>query len=125
MSGFGFATLETEMAGRRPKTEELSSPEKLQQLGPQAGDLIRAYVARVEKIDDEIVPLNDAKAEVYDEARAVGLNPKILKEVIRRRRKPRQEVEEADWELETYERILAAGGPKAPNLRVVKNPLDE
>jgi len=71
-----------------------------------ARDLIRAFVKRIQNIDDEIAKHNAAKSEVYSEAKALGLCKATLRKVVQRARKSKDEVEEADTLVELYERCL-------------------
>lgn len=72
------------------------------------GDELRAIVERIEHLSAEEQDAKDAKTEVYAEARANGFNVAILRQVIARRKKDRDDVANADAELEMYE--TAIGG---------------
>lgn len=75
-------------------------------LGPHTEELIGAYVMRVERLEREIAERNDDKSEVYKEAKAIGLDARVLRKVVARRRKARDEVVEEDTMLELYEDAL-------------------
>lgn len=72
------------------------------------------YVSRVERLEEEIGGLNDDKKDIYAEAKSVGFDPKILKKVIARRRKDRDDVREEDQMLDFYEGVINGrlGKPK-------------
>ncbi len=70
--------------------------------GGVAGDQLRAFVERIERIEEEIKGLNDDKKEIFDEAKGEGFDVKILKEVIRLRKQRPQERDEHDVLLDTY-----------------------
>lgn len=71
-------------------------------------DVVKQYVRRLDNLDEEIKGLNDDKREVYAEAKANGLDPRVLKIVMRRRRQDPAERDEADALVATYERALEA-----------------
>ncbi|MBY0260546.1 GapR family DNA-binding domain-containing protein, partial [Methylobacterium sp.] len=47
-----------------------------------AGDRIRSIIERVEKVEEEIKELMEAKKEIFLEAKGEGLDVKILKEIL-------------------------------------------
>ena len=84
--------------------------------GGVAGDRLRAFVERIERLEEEIKQLSDDKKDVYAEAKGDGFDVKILKEVIRLRKKDQDERDEHQSLLETYMQALdtaAAPMPKA------------
>jgi uncharacterized protein (UPF0335 family) len=58
--------------------------------GGIAGDQLRSLIERYEAKDAAIRQIDRRKAELFDEARAVGINPHVLKLTIQRRRLERQ-----------------------------------
>lgn len=87
-----------------------------------AKDLIRAFVKRVQNVDEEIAKHNQAKADIYGEAKAVGLCKKTLRIVVQRAKKSKEEVIEGDTLVELYERCLQPDPPQKPK---AKDPLDD
>jgi uncharacterized protein (UPF0335 family) len=79
------------------------------------GDLICAFIERVERIDEEIKALNDGKKEVFAEAKREGFDLKVLKEILRLRRQDKDERDEQDSLLDLYLRAMenASSQPKA------------
>ena len=73
-----------------------------------AGDQLLAIVERIERLSAEEQDAKDAKAEVYAEAKANGFNVSILRQVIARRKKDRDDVANADAELEMYEQAIGS-----------------
>ena len=61
-----------------------------------AGDQLRAIVERIEHVEDEIRELNEAKKEIFLEAKSNGFDVKVLREVIRIRKKDKQERDEQE-----------------------------
>jgi len=79
--------------------------------GGVAGDQLRAFVERIERIEEDIRALNDDKKIVYAEAKADGFDVKILREVIRLRKQDRDERDEQQSLLETYLHALETARP--------------
>lgn len=77
-----------------------------------ARDQLRAFVERIERLEEENKSINDDKKDVYGEARSMGYDVKILKRVIQLRRKDAQERMEEDLILDTY--LHALGMIEAP-----------
>ncbi len=51
-----------------------------------AGDRIRSIIERVERLEEEIKDLMEAKKEVFAEAKGDGLDVKVLKEILKIRK---------------------------------------
>ncbi|NVO17103.1 MAG: DUF2312 domain-containing protein [Rhodoplanes sp.] len=67
-----------------------------------AGDQLRTIVERIEHIDEEIKELNEAKKEIFLEAKGNGFDVKILREVIRIRKQDQKERDERETLLDIY-----------------------
>ncbi|NBQ83120.1 MAG: DUF2312 domain-containing protein [Alphaproteobacteria bacterium] len=74
--------------------------------GPAAPELLRQYVERIERLEEEKQALMADIREVYSEAKGHGLNPKIMRQVVKLRSMDRQDLMELDAELETYRAAL-------------------
>jgi uncharacterized protein (UPF0335 family) len=70
--------------------------------GEVAGDQLRTIVERLERVDEEIKELNEAKKEIYLEAKGNGFDVKILREVIRVRKQDQKEREAHETLLDLY-----------------------
>ncbi|GJD99639.1 DUF2312 domain-containing protein [Methylobacterium isbiliense] len=75
------------------------------------GDRIRTIIERVEKLDEEIKDLNEAKKEIFLEAKSDGLDVKILKEIIKLRKQDQDERDEHETLLDVYMRAMDAPVP--------------
>jgi uncharacterized protein (UPF0335 family) len=71
-----------------------------------AGDRIRSFVERIEQIENELKDLNEAKKEVFSEAKGEGFDVKILKEIIKLRKQDQDERDEHDSLLDVYMRAM-------------------
>ena len=76
-----------------------------------AGGRVRSFVERVEQIEAEIQELNEAKKEVFSEAKGEGFDVKILKEIIKLRKQDQDEHDEHDTLLDVYMRAMDEAAP--------------
>jgi uncharacterized protein (UPF0335 family) len=67
-----------------------------------AGDQLRAIVERIERAEDEIKELTEAKKEIYLVARSNGFDVKVLREVVRLRKQDQKERDEQESLLDAY-----------------------
>jgi uncharacterized protein (UPF0335 family) len=74
------------------------------------GNRIRSFVERIEQIENEIKDLNEAKKEVFSEAKE-GFDVKILKEIIKLRKQDQDERDEHETLLDVYMRAMDEAGP--------------
>jgi uncharacterized protein (UPF0335 family) len=72
------------------------------------GGRIRSFVERIENLDSELQELNEQKKEVFSEAKAEGLDVKILREIIKLRKQDKDERDERDTLLDLYMRAMDA-----------------
>ncbi len=79
--------------------------------GGIAGDRLRSFVERIERIEEEIKGLSEGKKEVYAEAKGEGFDTKILREVIRLRKQDRDERDEHESLLDTYLHAIETATP--------------
>jgi uncharacterized protein (UPF0335 family) len=74
------------------------------------GNRIRSFVERIEQIENEIKDLNEAKKEVFSEAKGEGFDVKILKEIIKLRKQDQDERDEHETLLDVYMRAMDEAG---------------
>jgi uncharacterized protein (UPF0335 family) len=84
----------------------MAQSEPLHTGGAPAPEMLRQYVERIERLEEEKQALMADIREVYAEARAHGLNPKIMRQVVKMRSMDKQDLMEHDAELETYRAAL-------------------
>jgi uncharacterized protein (UPF0335 family) len=77
-----------------------------------ARDQLRAFVERIERLEEEKKTIADDIKDVYGEAKGMGFDTKILKKVVALRKKDEQERMEEDAILDTY--LHALGMIEAP-----------
>ena len=81
--------------------------------GGIAGDQLRAFIERIEAIEEDIKGLTEDKKEVYAEAKSNGFDVKIMKEVIRLRKQDEKERDEKESLLDVYLHALETASPMA------------
>lgn len=87
------------MAGGKQKQPTVSTDSVAQ-------DQIRAFVERIERIEEEVRDLNRDKSEVFGEAKGNGFDVKALKIIIGKRRQDHSERMELEAIVELYEAAL-------------------
>jgi len=63
------------------------------------GDRIRLFI---ERVDDEIKALNEGKKEVFAGAKGEGFDVKVLREILRLRKRDKDERDEQESLLDLY-----------------------
>lgn len=76
-------------------------------IGGVAADQLRNYVERIERLNEEKANLQTDIKEVFGEAKALGFDVKILREVIKRRKMEEHARKEHDELLELYEGVFS------------------
>jgi uncharacterized protein (UPF0335 family) len=76
------------------------------------GGKIRAFVERIENLDNEIQELNEQKKEVFAEAKGDGFDVKILREIVKLRKQDEEERDERESMLDLYMRAMEQAAPE-------------
>jgi uncharacterized protein (UPF0335 family) len=71
-----------------------------------AKDQLKAFVERVERLEEEKKAIADDIRDVYAEAKAVGYDTKALRTIVRLRKQDADERKEYETVLETYMHAL-------------------
>jgi len=74
--------------------------------GAPAPEMLRQYVERIERLEEEKAGLIADIRDVYAEAKGHGLDPKIMRQVIKLRGMDRDSLMEQDAVLELYRSAL-------------------
>lgn len=74
--------------------------------GAFAKEHLKAFVERIERLDEEQRALADDKKDVYGEAKAMGFDAKAIRKLVQIRRQDPDQRAEQDAILETYMRAL-------------------
>jgi len=75
-------------------------------VGGVAGERLRSFVERIERLEEEKKALADDIREVYAEAKGTGFDTKVLRQVIRLRAMDSSDRNEMEELIETYKRAL-------------------
>ncbi|CAI8405751.1 MAG: Uncharacterised protein [SAR116 cluster bacterium MED-G04] len=67
-----------------------------------APEMLRQYVERIEHLEEEKAQLMADIRDVYAEAKGHGLDPKVMRQVIKMRGMDRQSLMEQDAMIELY-----------------------
>ena len=70
------------------------------------GAELRAIIERIERLEAEKQDAAEAQKEVYAEAKGTGYDSKIIRMIIARRKRSRDELAEEEAVLEMYEAAL-------------------
>jgi uncharacterized protein (UPF0335 family) len=71
-----------------------------------AKDQLRAFIERVERLEEEKKTISDDIRDVYAEAKTVGYDAKALRAIVRLRKQDEAERKEYETVLETYMHAL-------------------
>ena len=76
------------------------------EVGGVAGDRLRTIIERIERLEDEKKALSDDIREVYSEAKGVGFDIKIIRQIVRLRKMDASDRSEMEQVLDVYKRTL-------------------
>ncbi len=82
--------------------DEATTTEEPDVIGTAAREQLRAFVARVERLEEEKANILADIKEVYAEAKSMGFDTKVLRQVIRVRKMDRAERQELESLLDLY-----------------------
>ena len=72
-------------------------------------DRLRLLIERIERLEEEKKGLGDDIKDVYAEAKAVGFDPKIMRQIVRLRKMKPDDRSEQEMILDTYKAALGMG----------------
>ena len=75
-------------------------------IGGIAGDQLRSYIERIEKLEEDKAALAVDIREVFAEAKANGFDSKTMRQVIKLRKLDHSERDEQEHMLDLYKRAL-------------------
>lgn len=71
-----------------------------------AGERLRSFIERIERLEEERKALSDDIRDVYAEAKAIGFDAKAMRQIIRERKMDRDDRAELEALLDTYRHAL-------------------
>jgi uncharacterized protein (UPF0335 family) len=78
----------------------------MEDVNPATAGQLKAFIERIERLEEEKRQIADDVKDVYAEAKANGFDAKILRKIISLRRQDADERREQEAILETYLRAL-------------------
>jgi uncharacterized protein (UPF0335 family) len=75
-------------------------------VGGIAGDRLKSFIERIERLEEERRTLSADIKEVFAEAKGTGFDTKIMRQVIRLRRMDKDDLDEQESLLDVYKRAL-------------------
>lgn len=72
----------------------------------ESDDRLRLLIERIERLEEEKKGISDDIREVYAEGKAVGYDPKIMREVVKLRKMRPDDRSEQEMILDTYKAAL-------------------
>jgi uncharacterized protein (UPF0335 family) len=75
-------------------------------VGGVAGDRLRAFIERVERMEEEKKALSDDIREIYSEAKGSGFDVKVMRQIVRLRKMADNDRSEMEEILDIYKRVL-------------------
>ncbi|MCZ8184505.1 DUF2312 domain-containing protein [Rhabdaerophilum sp. SD176] len=78
----------------------------MEDVNPATAGQLKAFIERIERLEEEKRQIADDVKDVYAEAKANGFDAKILRKIVSLRRQDADERREQEEILETYLRAL-------------------
>ena len=76
------------------------------EVGGIAADRLRQFIERVERLEEEKAALSADVREVYAEAKSVGFDPKIMRQIVKLRKMNSADQQEMEALIDTYKHAL-------------------
>ena len=71
-----------------------------------AGDRLKSFIERIERLEEEKKALAEDIKEVFAEAKGTGFDVKIMRQIIRIRKMDKDDLDEQETLLDVYKRAL-------------------
>lgn len=75
-------------------------------VGGIAADRLKSFVERIEKLEEEKAGISEDVKEIYAEAKGIGFDTKIIRQIIRLRKMDKSDRQEQESILELYKQAL-------------------
>jgi len=76
------------------------------EVGGIAADRLRQFIERIERLEEDRKGISGDIKEVYSEAKAVGFDPKIMRQIVKLRQMDNNELQEQEALIDTYKHAL-------------------
>ncbi|HXC12300.1 MAG TPA: DUF2312 domain-containing protein [Stellaceae bacterium] len=89
-------------------------------VGGIAGERLKSFIERIERLEEEKRALAEDIKEVYAEAKGTGFDTKIMRQLIRIRKRDQDELDEEETLLDVYKRALGMLPDAAPQAQAAE-----
>jgi uncharacterized protein (UPF0335 family) len=89
-------------------------------VGGVAVERLRSFIERIERLEEEKRALSGDIKEVYAEAKGIGFEPKIMRQIIKLRKMDKEEVDEEESLLDLYKQALGMMPSAAMEVRAAE-----
>lgn len=72
-----------------------------------AREQLKAFIARIERMEEEKKSITQDISDIYSEAKAMGYDAKIMRKIVSMRKKDEQQRQEEEAVMDTY--LVALG----------------
>ena len=79
------------------------------QAGGVAGDQLRSFIERIERLEEEKKGIAEDVKEVYANAKSLGFDPKVMRKVIALRKMDQADRQEQESLLDIYMHAVEGG----------------
>jgi uncharacterized protein (UPF0335 family) len=86
----------------KPTSDAAENPRAVTGANSVAGDQLRTFIERIERLEDEKSTLGLDIREVYSEAKGSGFDTRVIRRIIRERKKDAAARAEEEAVFETY-----------------------
>jgi uncharacterized protein (UPF0335 family) len=76
------------------------------EVGGIAGERLKSFIERIERLEEEKKALAEDIKEVFAEAKGVGFDVKTMRQIIKLRKMDQDDLDEQEALLDTYKRAL-------------------
>ena len=75
-------------------------------VGGVAGDKLKSYIERIERLEEEKAALTGDIRDIYSEAKGTGFDAKVMRQIVRLRRMDIADRREQEELLDLYKRAI-------------------
>ena len=83
-------------------------------VGGVAGERLKSFIERIERLEEEKRALAEDIKEVFSEAKGVGFDVRTMRQNLKLRRMDQEDLDEQEALLDTYKRALGMSPDLAP-----------
>lgn len=71
-----------------------------------AGEQLRQFIERIERLEEEKKAISENIAEVFTQAKSTGFDIKIMRQVIKLRKMDNQTLQEQEYMIDLYRKAI-------------------